>query len=146
LRSAVMPLIEEVLVKKFCQTMDVIAEGRERAEPPVVNESFTTEPVGEIRLAFGAPPSCLYVDLYADAVAHLAPGAKLYAAPQPAEQTRINPNLASDAAKHLTNWLKMGLCECEGGHSCGYYEVERTRDDLLSAAERDAGFRGREQT
>ncbi len=28
-------------------------------EPPVVNESFTTEPVGEVRLKLGAPPSCL---------------------------------------------------------------------------------------
>lgn len=59
----------------------------------------------------------------------------VYTAPQSAEQTSINPNLASDAAKHLTDWLEMGLCECGGVHSCGYYEVKRTRDALLVAAE-----------
>lgn len=56
--------------------------------------------------------------------------------PQPAEQQPIRSDLARDAANHLTNWLEMDICECEGGHYCGYNEVKRTRDALLEAAER----------
>lgn len=53
------------------------------AEPPVVNESFTTEPVGEVRFELG-PPSSVYAELYSETLPLLAPGAKLYASPQPA--------------------------------------------------------------
>ncbi len=35
LRSAVMPLIEEVLVKKFCQTMDVVMETQSNGWQPI---------------------------------------------------------------------------------------------------------------
>ena len=42
--------------------------------------------------------------------------------------------LAASAAKHLSNWLNMDLCECEGGHTCGVTEVRRCRDQLLKAA------------
>src|SRR5678816_3491045 len=48
----------------------------------------------------------------------------LYTAPQPAEQQSIDPGLALDAANHLTNWLDMDLCDCEGAHTCGYTEVK----------------------
>lgn len=67
-----------------------------------------------------------------------ADGVKLtpvYTTPQPAEQKPLEPSLAFDASVHLTNWLNMNLCECEGGHSCGYNEVKRTRDALLLPAE-----------
>lgn len=57
------------------------------------------------------------------------------AAPQPTEKQPIEPSLAFNASVHLTNWLNMNLCECEGGHTCGYNEVKRTRDALLVAAE-----------
>lgn len=62
-------------------------------------------------------------------------GVDYYAERQPTEQQPINSNLALGAAKHLTNWLEIDICECEGGHSCGYNEVKRTRDALLDAAE-----------
>jgi len=54
-----------------------------------------------------------------------------------AERVHKNPiaELMQEAAEHLTVWLELNLCECEGGHHCGYYEVERTRDALLFAAE-----------
>lgn len=55
---------------------------------------------------------------------------------QPAEQQPIPSSLAYDASIHLTNWLNMNLCECEGGHTCGYNEVRRTRDALLAVAEK----------
>ena len=56
------------------------------------------------------------------------------------EQPVIDPDglpsgLAAEAAKHLTNWLNMDLCECEGGHTCGATEVRRCRDQLLKAAD-----------
>lgn len=54
---------------------------------------------------------------------------------KPAEQQPLRSNLALDAATHLTNWLDMNWCECEGGHTCGYNDVKRTRDALLVAAE-----------
>lgn len=59
----------------------------------------------------------------------------LYAAPQPAEQQPLKSSLALDAATHLTNWMELDWCECEGGHTCGLNEVRRTRDSLLVAAE-----------
>lgn len=59
----------------------------------------------------------------------------LYTAPQTVEQKPIKSSLALDAAKHLTSWLEMELCDCEGGHTCGYTEVRRTRDALLAVAE-----------
>lgn len=62
-------------------------------------------------------------------------GQILYAAPQSAEQQPIRSDLARNAANHLTNWLEMDICECEGRHYCGYNEVKRTRDALLDAAE-----------
>ena len=36
----------------------------------------------------------------------------------------------SNAAEHLTNWMDMDLCECEGAHTCGYQGVKKTRDQL----------------
>src|SRR5690606_27729729 len=43
------------------------------------------EPVGEVRLELGAQPY-VFAELYSKSLSVLAPGAKLYAAPQPAEQ------------------------------------------------------------
>lgn len=43
------------------------------------------EPVGEVRFEFGAPSS-IFAELYSKSLPVLAPGTKLYAAPQPAEQ------------------------------------------------------------
>ncbi|HCP79384.1 MAG: hypothetical protein CML16_03300 [Pusillimonas sp.] len=52
--------------------------------------------------------------------------------PQPQQ---IPNSLAQEAAKHLTSWLDMDSCECEGiGHSCGRTEVKNCRDRLLEAA------------
>lgn len=49
----------------------------------------------------------------------------------------LSTALAREAAKHLTSWLDMDFCECEGpGHSCGRTQVERCRDKLLASAER----------
>lgn len=46
----------------------------------------------------------------------------------------LSTTLAQEAAKHLTRWLDLDLCECEGpGHSCGRTEVLRCRDKLLAA-------------
>ena len=54
----------------------------------------------------------------------------------PSTQPQQIPNsLAQEAAKHLTSWLDMDSCECEGiGHSCGRTEVKNCRDRLLEAA------------
>src|SRR5690554_6733780 len=43
------------------------------------------EPVGEVRFELGAPSS-IFAELYSKSLPVLAPGTKLYAAPQPAEQ------------------------------------------------------------
>lgn len=56
-------------------------------------------------------------------------------AQQPAERKPLKPSLAFDASVHLSNWLNMNLCECEGAHTCGYNDVKRTRDALLVLAE-----------
>lgn len=55
-----------------------------------------------------------------------------------AEQQPLKSNLALEAATHLTNWLEMDICECEGSHYCGYSEVKWTRDALLVAAEQQS--------
>src|SRR5690554_507421 len=43
------------------------------------------EPVGEVRFELGAPSS-IFAELYSKSLPVLAPGTKLYAAPQPEEQ------------------------------------------------------------
>lgn len=58
------------------------------------------------------------------------------AQPAPGEWQPIKPGLALDAAKHLTKWMRMALCDCEVGQYCdGYSEVKRARDALLKVAE-----------
>ena len=52
-----------------------------------------------------------------------------------AEQQPLKSSLALDVATHLTYWMELDWCECEGGHTCGLNEVRRTRDALLVAAE-----------
>ncbi|BCP56230.1 hypothetical protein K32_48470 [Kaistia sp. 32K] len=49
--------------------------------------------------------------------------------------------LLDDAEKHLTDWLDLHDCECEGGHICGRGHVRATRDRIhaLLAAPAVAG-------
>lgn len=49
------------------------------------------------------------------------------------ESTLVPASVIKDAAKHLTAWLEMKECECEGIHICGYEQVRSCRDALLSA-------------
>ncbi|MFT0140726.1 hypothetical protein ACEK07_45875 [Alcanivoracaceae bacterium MT1] len=42
--------------------------------------------------------------------------------------------LAAEAAKHLTSWLDMDLCDCEDVCRCGRTHVRACRDRLLEAA------------
>lgn len=53
-----------------------------QGQPPLAAEG---EPVGEVRFELGAPSS-IFAELYSKSLPALAPGTKLYAAPQPAEQ------------------------------------------------------------
>ncbi|NGR09343.1 DUF2283 domain-containing protein [bacterium SGD-2] len=48
-------------------------------------------------------------------------------------------SLMREAAMHLTNWLDMVECDCEGpGHQCGRTQVKSCRDRLLAAAPQPA--------
>ena len=47
-------------------------------------------------------------------------------------------SLMREAAMHLTNWLDMVECDCEGiGHQCGRTQVKSCRDCLLAALEQE---------
>ena len=47
-------------------------------------------------------------------------------------------SLMREAAMHLTNWLDMVECDCEGPcHQCGRTQVKSCRDRLLYALEQE---------
>ncbi|CUR48453.1 hypothetical protein BN2364_4012 [Alloalcanivorax xenomutans] len=57
------------------------------------------------------------------------------AAQQPvSDPDGLEPGLAAEAAKHLTSWLDMDLCDCEDVCRCGRTHVRACRDRLLEAA------------
>src|SRR5690606_26476326 len=69
------------------------------------------EPVGEVRFELGAPSS-IFAELYSKSLPVLAPGTKLYAAPQPADQH-------SDISQLVAALEQAGLAlhEMDDGHA-----------------------------
>lgn len=80
IKASMIELGERIAWGSDSSLMREAADALEMAAPDVQGE-----PVGEVRFEFGAPSS-IFAELYSKSLPALAPGTKLYTAPQPAEQ------------------------------------------------------------
>jgi hypothetical protein len=74
----------EETAKEHHDHMMALAKGLEELKA-ARTEAVQGEPVGEVRLELGSP-SYIFAELYSETLPSLAPGTKLYTAPQPAKQ------------------------------------------------------------
>src|SRR5690554_837162 len=86
------------------------------------------EPVGEVRFELGAPSS-IFAELYSKSLPVLAPGTKLYAAPQPADQ---HPDISQLVA--ALEQAGLALHEMDDGHAA-LVDI----DNALAAHRRQGG-------
>lgn len=117
--ESVFELLDSV-IQQAAPAIQYVAPAIQQAGPDVQGE-----PVGEVRLDLGAP-SVIYAELYSETLPSLAPGTKLYTAPQPEEQQPDVTQLVEalerlvgdvERATHVefggTPWLKEKMAEID---------------------------------